>query len=89
LYIAGRTSGAAFCPDIIVNNAVLVELKAVEALVRVHKTQVITYLKVTGLRVGLLINFNVDKLTDGVRRVARPDLHVKDHQPPPFLSPPV
>jgi GxxExxY protein len=72
-----------------VNNAVLVELKAVEALVRVHKTQVITYLKVTGLRVGLLINFNVDKLTDGVRRVARPDLHVKDHQPPPFLSPPV
>ena len=89
LYIAGRTSGAAFCPDIIVNNAVLVELKAVEALVRVHKTQVITYLKVTGLRVGLLINFNVDKLTDGVRRGARPDLYVKDHQPPPFLPPPV
>jgi GxxExxY protein len=85
----GQNIGAAFCPDIIVNNAVLVELKAVEALVRVHKTQVITYLKVTGLRVGLLINFNVDKLTDGVRRVARPDLYVKDHQPPPFLPPPV
>ena len=73
----GQNIGAAFCPDIIVNNAVLVELKArrctrgIEALVRVHKTQVITYLKVTGLRVGLLINFNVDKLTDGVRRVAR------------------
>jgi GxxExxY protein len=49
----GQNIGAAFCPDIIVNNAVLVELKAVEALVRVHKTQVITYLKVTGLRVGL------------------------------------
>jgi GxxExxY protein len=73
----GQDIGAVFCPDIIVNNAVLVELKAVDALVRVHKTQVITYLKVTGLRVGLLINFNVDKLTDGVRRVARPDLYLK------------
>jgi len=82
----GQNIGAAFCPDIIVNNAVLVELKAVEALVRVHKTQVITYLKVTALRVGLLINFNVDKLTDGVRRVARPDLYVKE--PTTSLPPP-
>ena len=85
----GQDIGAVFCPDLIVNNAVLVELKAVEALVRVHKTQVITYLKVTGLRVGLLIDFNVDTLTDSVRRVARPDLYVKDNQSPPFFPPPV
>lgn len=70
----GHDIGAAYCPDIIVNNTVVVELKAVEALVRVHRTQVITYLKLTRLPVGLLVNFNVDKLTDGVRRVVRPDL---------------
>jgi GxxExxY protein len=79
----GQDIGAVFCPDIIVNNAVLLELKAVETLMCVHKTQVITYLKVTGLRVGLLINFNVAKLTDGVRRLARPDLYIKGENVPP------
>ena len=73
----GHDIGAAYCPDIIVNNTVVVELKAVEALLRVHRTQVITYLKLTRLPVGLLVNFNVDKLTDGVRRVVRPDLYVR------------
>ena len=73
----GHDIGAAYCPDIIVNNTVVVELKAVEALLRVHRTQVITYLKLTQLPVGLLVNFNVDKLTDGVRRVVRPDLYVR------------
>ena len=72
----GHDIGAAYCPDIIVNNTVVIELKAVEALARVHKTQVITYLKLTRLPVGLLVNFNVDKLTAGVRRVVRPDLYV-------------
>jgi GxxExxY protein len=60
-----------------VNNTVVVELKAVEALARVHTTQVITYLKLTRLFVGLLVNFNVDRLVDGVRRVVRPDLYVR------------
>ena len=73
----GHDIGAAYCPDIIVNNTVVIELKAVEVLARVHKTQVITYLKLTRLPVGLLVNFNVDKLTDGVRRVVRPDLYVR------------
>jgi GxxExxY protein len=73
----GHAIGAEFCPDIIVNNIVVVELKAVEALARVHQTQVITYLKLTSLPVGLLINFNVDQLIHGVRRVVRPDLYVK------------
>ena len=66
-----------YCPDIVVNNAVIVELKAVDALARVHQAQVITYLKLTNLPVGLLINFNVDQLTNGVRRVVRPDLYVR------------
>jgi GxxExxY protein len=73
----GHEIDAHFCPDIIVENTVIVELKAVEALARIHKTQVITYLKLTNLPVGLLINFNVDRLTDGVRRVVRPDLYVR------------
>ena len=77
----GHDIGAAYCPDIIVNNSVVVELKAVEGLVRVHTTQVITYLKLTQLPVGLPVNFNVDKLINGVRRVVRPDLYVRTRLP--------
>ena len=73
----GRNIDAYYCPDIVVNDAVIVELKAVDALARVHQAQVVTYLKLTNLPVGLLINFNVDQLKNGVRRVVRPDLYVR------------
>jgi GxxExxY protein len=76
LVYRGHDIGATFCPDIIVEDVVVVELKAVEALAPVHKTQVITYLKLTGLPVGLLMNFNVDVMKSGVRRVVRPDLYL-------------
>jgi GxxExxY protein len=46
-----------------------VELKCVEAIKGIHCAQVLTYLKAENLRVGLLINFNVDKLKEGIRRV--------------------
>jgi GxxExxY protein len=59
--------------DMIVDNTVVVEVKAVAALAEIHKRQVITHLKLTGLPVGLLMNFNVVKLTDGLRRVVNPD----------------
>jgi len=55
--------------DIIVNNKVLVEIKSVEALNDLHLAQVLTYLKLTDCKVGLLINFNVTKITYGLRRV--------------------
>ena len=56
--------------DLIVRNEVLLELKSVEKLLPVHEAQLLTYLKLTGLKVGLLINFNVPILTHGiVRRV--------------------
>ena len=56
--------------DALVEDTVFVELKAVEALHPVHEAQLLTYLKLTGKRVGLLINFNVPVLKDGiVRRV--------------------
>jgi len=73
----GRDVGATFCPDLIVNATVLVELKAVERLAPVHKTQVITYLKLTGLPIGLLMNFHVDWLKNGTRRIVRPDLYMR------------
>jgi GxxExxY protein len=55
--------------DIIVENKVIVEVKAVEALSDIHLAQVLTYLKLTNLKLGLLMNFNVLKIKDGLRRV--------------------
>ena len=59
-----------FRADLIVNEKVLVELKTVEALSTLHKKQVLTYLRLSGLRLGLLINFNSTLIKDSTRRVA-------------------
>ena len=55
--------------DLVVEDAVLVELKSVEALVPVHKAQIISYLRLSGYKVGLLINFNVVTNKGGIQRV--------------------
>ncbi len=55
--------------DLLVQGCVVVELKTVEALMPVHQAQVLTYLKLLGLRLGLLINFNVPVIKDGIRRI--------------------
>ena len=55
--------------DFIVAGKVVVELKAVDAVQKVHEAQLLTYLKLTGCRVGLLINFNVPVLKDGIKRM--------------------
>ena len=55
--------------DLLVGGRLVVELKAVEALAPVHKAQVITYLKILNLELGLLINFNTTLLKDGIKRV--------------------
>jgi len=68
--------------DIVVEESVVVEVKAVITLAPVHHAQVITYLKLTGCPVGLLINFNVTSLRNGLRRVMRPDLYKKTPVPP-------
>jgi GxxExxY protein len=60
---------AGFRIDVLVERRLVVELKAVEALSAVHQAQVLTYLKLTGHRLGLLLNFNVAVLKDGIRRV--------------------
>jgi len=56
--------------DLMVERKVIVEVKSVEALNEIHLMQTITHLKLTTCKVGLLINFNVLKLKDGIRRVA-------------------
>jgi len=55
--------------DLLVENKVIVELKAVENLLPVHTAQLLTYLKLTECRIGLLINFNVPVLKNGVKRI--------------------
>lgn len=56
--------------DFLIEAAVIVEVKAVERHEPVHVAQVLTYLRATGMRLGLLVNFNVPVLRDGIRRVA-------------------
>ena len=55
--------------DLIVSDAVVVEIKAVETILPVHEAQIVTYLKLGGWNVGLLINFNVPVLKDGIKRI--------------------
>ena len=55
--------------DLIVENKVVVEIKSVEALNDIHIAQVLTYLKLSGCKLGLLINFNVLKVKDGIKRL--------------------
>src|SRR5437588_320370 len=64
----GRETGGKYRIDLIVADEVLVELKAVERLLAVHEAQLLTYLRLTGKRVGLLINFNVSVLHRGIMR---------------------
>jgi len=58
-----------FRADLIVENKVIIEIKSVEALAQVHFKQVLTYLKLTDLKLGLLINFNVPIIKDGIKRI--------------------
>jgi GxxExxY protein len=55
--------------DIVVDNKLVVELKAVEQIAPIHKAQLLTYLRLSGHRVGLLMNFNAAVLTDGLHRL--------------------
>jgi GxxExxY protein len=56
--------------DVVVENQVIVELKSVERLMPIHEAQMLTYLKLSGIPTGLLLNFNTPALKDGVRRLA-------------------
>jgi GxxExxY protein len=58
-------------PDLIVENTVVVEVKSVDRLVPVFTSQLIRYLRITKLRVGLILNFNCPTLAEGIKRVVR------------------
>ena len=55
--------------DVVIDGSVVIELKTVEKLLPVHDAQILTYLKLSGLRVGLLLNFNAPVLKDGIKRL--------------------
>jgi GxxExxY protein len=59
----------AYRPDILIEDELIVELKAVDEIDPVHIAQMLTYLKVNGLRLGLLLNFNVEVMKKGIKRV--------------------
>ena len=66
----GRDTGGKYRIDLVVADEVVVELKAVERLLSVHEAQLLTYLRLMGKRVGLLINFNVSVLHRGIMRAS-------------------
>ena len=68
----GMHFGATYRVDLIVEGSIVVEMKCVATLLPVHRAQVLTYMKLTSCPFGLLINFNVPKLMDGVRRLVLP-----------------
>jgi GxxExxY protein len=69
LEFRGRRITPAYRLDILVNDVLIVEVKAVEKLMPVHDAQLLTYLRLTGKRVGLLLNFNSPRIKDGLRRM--------------------
>ena len=68
-FYEGVALGCGFRADLIVNGLVLIEIKSVETLKDVFKKQTVTYLRLTGLRLGLLMNFNEVLLKDGIKRI--------------------
>lgn len=63
------TLNVGFRIDILVENQILIELKSVEELSKVHFKQVITYLKLSEISVGILVNFNTDNIKDNIKRI--------------------
>jgi len=66
----GLTLDCGYRLDIIVESRLILELRACERLLPIHQAQILTYLKLTGLKVGLLINFNVPILKEGIKRIS-------------------
>jgi len=65
----GQTLGCELRLDLLVEGILIVEVKSLERILPIHKAQLLTYLRLQDLRIGLLINFNVVLLRDGVRRI--------------------
>jgi GxxExxY protein len=59
-----------FRADVLVENKLIVELKSIESILPIHKKKLLTYLRLANMKLGLLVNFNVDLIKDGVFRIA-------------------
>jgi GxxExxY protein len=66
----GHRVDLGFRPDLIVNGCVIVEIKAVQKLERIHEAQLLSYMRLAEIDLGLLINFHADPLKDGIRRLS-------------------
>ena len=73
----------AYVLDLLVERQVIVEVKSITQIVRVHHAQLLTYLKLTGLQLGLIINFNVPRLVDGIKRIVNNYKEEDTDAPPP------
>ena len=65
----GRTLGVAYRADFLVERSVIIEVKAIEAINEAHRAQLLSYLRVAGLRLGLLVNFHAFPVSKGVHRL--------------------
>ena len=64
----GKSIDAGYRIDLLVEDQVILELKAVDRLLPIHSAQILTYLKLSGLKVGLLMNFNTERMKEGIHR---------------------
>ena len=70
VHYEGVAIDAGYRIDLLVEDTIVIELKAVEKIVPIHEAQLLTYLKLSGKRLGLLLNFNVLHMKDGIKRLA-------------------
>jgi GxxExxY protein len=68
VHYKGETLDKDFVIDVLVNDLIVLELKSVETILPIHEAQLVTYLKLSNKKLGLLINFNVPLLKEGIRR---------------------
>jgi GxxExxY protein len=69
VYWDGKKMELGFRTDLVVENKVIIEIKSIDELAPVHHKQLLTYLKLTGIKLGLLINFNEALIKDGIKRI--------------------
>ena len=69
VYYEGLKLEIGYRVDLIIGDKVIIEIKSIEALAPIHKRQLLTYLRLANMRLGLLINFNVERIKDGIHRV--------------------
>ena len=81
LIYKGQETGKYYRIDMLVEDVFIVELKAVEALKPLHEVQLLTYMKLSNVKMGLLVNFNVPKLRDGIKRKLNGYLEYKGIKP--------